>query len=131
MIYLFIIIKVLDNFLECFFIEEKRLKNIFIRGKNKMKLINENLLIFINKIEKYYLICIIVNYIIILISMIYISCFNDVYYYTRKEWIKSSLFFFIVIQIASVFIILFETIIRYMGIKCKNEKIFKLSKILV
>jgi len=63
--------------------------------------------------------------------MIYISCFNDVYYYTRKEWIKSSIFFFIVIQIASVFIILFETIIRYIGIKCKNEKIFKLSKILV
>ena len=131
LLYIFIIIKVLDEFIECFFIEEKRLKGIFIRGKNKMKKIKENLVVFIKKIEKYYFYLITISYFIMILSIIYISCFNDVYYYTRKEWIKSSLLFFIIIQIASIFIILFETIIRYIGIKLKNEKIFKLSKIIL
>ena len=131
LLYIFIIMKILDEFIECFFIEEKRLKGIFIRGKNELKKIKENLLIFIKKIEKYYFIFILINYIITFLSMVYVSCFNDVYYYTTIEWIKSSLFFLIVIQIISVFIILCETIVRYLGIKYRNEKLFKLSKILV
>ena len=131
LLYIFIIIKILDKFIECFFIEEKRLKGIFIRGKNKIKKIKENLLILIKKIEKYYFIFIIVTYIITFLSMIYVSCFNDVYYYSRIDWVKSSLFCFIVIQFISVFIILFETIIRYLGIKCKNEKLFRISKFII
>ena len=128
--YIFIITKIGDEFLECFFIKEKKVKGILIRGKNKMKKINEDFIILIKKIEKYYLVFIIMSYIIIFLSMIYISCFNDVYYYTRSEWIKSSLFFFGVMQIVSIILFLIETIIRYIGIKCKNEKIFRLSKII-
>ena len=123
-------IKVINEFLECFIIQEKKIKRIFIRGKNKLTKIKYDLLSLITKIEKLYIILIIIAFIIFLFSFIYISCFNDVYYYTRFEWIKSSIIIFITIQIFYLIINLLEAILRFISIKCKSEKIFNLSKLL-
>ena len=129
-LYTFVIIHLLNEIIDCFFVEEKKIKNIFIRGKNDTKKIKKEILLLIKKIERYYIIFIIFSYLIFIFSWIYISCFNDIYYYTRKEWLKSSFFFFIIFQFLSIFIFLIETIIRFVSIKCKSEKLFKLSQLI-
>ena len=130
LIYIFIIMKVVNEFLDCFIIQEKKIRGIFIRGKKKLSKIKTDLMILKNKIEKYYIAFIIFSFIIILLSFFYISCFNDVYYYTRNEWIKSTSIIFIIIQIFNIVLSLIGTILRFISIKCKSEKIFNLSNIL-
>ena len=127
-IYVVIITKIIKELIFCYFFEEKKIKGIFLRGKYKPRKIRMDIVIFIQKMEKYYNYFIITSYFITLLSWAYISCFNDVYYYSQNEWIKSSFFFFIIVEIISIFIALFETIFRYLSICSKNEKIFKLSK---
>ncbi len=61
-------------------------------------------------------------------SIIYICCFNIVYSYTRNEWIKSSIFIFISLEVIINCILTFvKAVLRYMAIKFKSESIFKLS----
>ena len=127
-IYVLIITKIIKELIQCYFFEEKKIKGIFLRGKFKPRKIKMDIVIFIQKMEKYYNYFIITSYFITFLSWFYISCFNDVYYYSQKEWIKSSFLFFILVEIISIFISLFETIFRYLSICSKNEKIFKLSK---
>ena len=129
-VYLFVIIQLLNEIVDCLFVEEKKLKNIFIRGKNDIKKIKTEILVLIKKIEKSHIIFFIISYLIFIFTWIYISCFNDIYYYSRKEWMKSSIFFFIIFQILYIIICLGETIIRFLSIRCKSEKLFKLSKII-
>ena len=139
LLYIYIIIIFINKILECFFIKEKRVKSIFIRNQNKFKKIKQDVVILIflklfplkmliKKFEKYYFNFIIVNYIIFLFSFIYVSCFNDVYYYIRYEWLISTLFFFVIIQLISATFSLIETIIRFISIKYKSETIFKFGK---
>ena len=128
LIYSFVIIKVLIELIDCFFIEERKLKRIFIRGKNNITNIKREILILIKRIVKYNFVFIIISYIIFIFSWIYISCFNDVYYYTRKDWIKSSLFLIIIYQIYPIILCITESIVRYISIKFKSEKVFKLSQ---
>ena len=129
LIYDLIITKIIKELILCYFFEEKKIKGIFRRGKYKPRKIRMDIVIFLQKMEKFYKYFIITSYFITLASWFYISCFNDVYYYSQNEWIKSSFFFFFVVEFISIFISLFETILRYISICSKNEKIFKLSKI--
>ena len=85
---------------------------------------------FIKRMEKFNNSFIITTYIITLLSWFYISCFNSVYYYSRKEWLKSSAVSFILFQVISIGIYLLETILRYLALCLKNEKLFKWSKII-
>ena len=128
LIYTFFIVQILNQIIDCFFIEEKKLKGIFIRGKNNVRKIKREVIALIRKIDKNIIIFIIISNIIFIFSWVYISCFNDVYFYTRKDWMKSSLFFIISFQILSIIICFIETVIRYIGIKFQSEKLFKLSQ---
>ena len=115
--------------IDCFIIDEKKIKGIFIRGKNKSKIeIKKEILILNKKIIKNYFIFISISYVITIYSFVYISSFINVYYYTGIEWIKSGTFYFISSQIMSLIIFLLETSIRFLAIRCKSEKIFKFSK---
>ena len=128
LIYVSVITKILNEIIDCFFIEEKKIKGIFIRGKKNYKKIKGDILLLIKRIEKYNLIFIIISYVILIFSWAYISCFNDVYIYTRKDWIMTSIIFFIIIQVFLLILNLLETIIRFISIHCESEKLFKLSK---
>jgi hypothetical protein len=128
LIYVCVILKVINEIIECFFIEEKKIKGIFLRGKKNYKKIRGDIVLLIKKIEKYNMIFIIISYSILLFSWAYISCFNDVYIYTRKDWIKTTIIFFIFIQVFLLFLSLIETIIRFISIRCQSEKLFKLSQ---
>ena len=128
LIYVSVITKVMNKIIDCFFIEEKKIKGIFIRGKKNYKKIKGDILLLIKRIEKHNLIFIIISYLILIFSWVYISCFNDVYIYTRKDWIMISIIFFIIIQVFLLILNLLETIIRFISIHCESEKLFKLSK---
>ena len=120
---------IINFFISCFFIEEKKIKSLFKREKDNKLNIKYGIIIIFQKIQNSYKWFFISNYIICIFSWYYLSCFNNVYPYIRKEWIKSSFFIFTIMQIFSIVLILIETILRYLSFKMKSERIFKLSRI--
>ena len=115
--------------INCFFFEEKKIKNIFMREKTNQFNIKREIFLLIHKIKSGYFTFFIISYIITIFSWYFISCFNNVYPYTKKEWIISSIFIFLAIQIFYLFLTFFETILRYISFKIKSEKLFKVSQI--
>ena len=124
------IVSIFINYLTgFFFLDEKKLKGIFKRDKDNRNILKRNSVILINEIQKRYIAFIIMTFIILLISLYYILCFNYVYPKTQIEWIKSSILIIIIMQILSLLKCLFETIFRCLSFKCQSEKIYKFSKI--
>ena len=78
-------------------------------------------------IKKRYNAFIIISYILNIFILYYVFCFNNIYIHSKIEWIKSSIFIIVIMQLLPILICLLETIIRFIGIKAKSEKIFKLS----
>ena len=111
-----------------FFLDEKKIKGIFKREKNNKILLKGNIALQINEIQKRYISFIIMTFIILLFCLYYVLCFNYVYPKTQIEWVKSSVFVIIVMQIISVLRCLYETIFRFLSFKCESEKLYKVSK---
>ena len=80
-----------------------------------------------NQTLKRFIYFIIFSYFITLFSLYYITCFNYRYYYITNEWIKSSIFIILSIQILTILIILIESSLRYISFKTNSEKIYKFS----
>ena len=74
-----------------------------------------------------YNIFIIIVTIFSLFSWFYISCFNNIYPHTKIEWIKSSIFSYLLIQLLSIIIILIETLLRFISFEIKSERMYRLS----
>ena len=81
-------------------------------------------------LKKRYIIFIIIVTIILIISFLYLLCFNYVYPYSQIEWIKSSIAIMIIMQILSFLKCILETSLRYLSYKCKSEKLYKISMFL-
>ena len=79
---------------------------------------------------KRFLYFIIITYFITLFILYYITCFNYRYYYIISEWIKSSIFIFISIQILTISVILVESslIFNKCLISIYNNNFFYLNK---
>ena len=45
----------------------------------------------------------------------------------KIEWIKSTVFIIILIHILSIFVILIETLLRFVSFEIKSEKMYKAS----
>ena len=120
----------LSGYLISFFIlEEKRIKHILKRNKDNTFYIKNEIFIIIQDIKNRFMLLFITSNIITIFSWYYISCFNNVYPYIKKEWIVSSICIFIVMQIFYFFCSLIETILRFLSFKIKSEKLFKISRI--
>ena len=118
---------VIGYIIDCFFIDEKRMKKIFIRNKVdvihlKYEIINLNI-----KIKNRYLGFI---FFTLFLFWFYLLCFNYVYTYTQYEWIKSSIVLIIIMQILSTLTALVETALRFISFMFKSERIFRFSKLL-
>jgi hypothetical protein len=120
---------IISFFIECFFIEEKKIKKILIRLKNTPFKVKHELFIIIQKIKVRNRNFVILSYFVTILSWFYVSCFNNVYNYTQREWIKSSIFFFILIQFSYILYSFIESVIRFISFKCKSENIYELSTI--
>ena len=81
------------------------------------------------KIKRRLLFFIIFVFVFLLLSLFYITCFNYRYYYSINEWIKSSIFIIIFMEILSIVAILLESSFRFLSFKLNSEKIYKLSLI--
>ena len=122
-----IIAAVLDCFVSFCFEDEDKIKEILMEKKKDIKpKINQ----FVVTVNRKYIIFISITTILTLFIWFYVSCFNNVYPNTKYNWIKASVFFFIVIQLSSLVKILVQTLFRYISLKYKSKKIFELSKIL-
>ena len=125
------IVSVVVSFIvDLFFIEEKKIKGIFKREKDEKLLIKEKIVELIKSMQKRYLLFIIIVYVILIISLYYLLCFNYVYPKTQIEWIKSSLTIMIIMQILSTLKVLLETILRFLSFRFKSERIYKISKLI-
>ena len=121
---------VVDYVIDCFFIEEKKIKGIFKREKTNRLFLKYETTKKIKEINNRYTGFIILSFIIIVFTWYYISCFNYVFHYTRIEWMKSSVLIIIFMQIISILTCLLVSIIRFIGFKLKSEKIYKISLLL-
>ena len=88
---------------------------------------NSDIYLFYQKLSKGYNYFIIITILITFFSWYYISCFNNVYQYTKNEWIISSIFFIIITLIFNALSALLEAIFRYLSFTCENDQIYKFS----
>ena len=126
-LYSIIIIRITGYIINLFFVEKINIKKILLSNqKDILKLkyeITEIIRIIIKRIK----ILISINYIIIIFSWYYLSCFNNVYPHINKELIISTIFIFISMQIIPLIFTFIEACIRFISIKYESEKLFKLS----
>ena len=121
---------IVDYIIDFFFVEEKKMKRIFIREKDNLFSLKYEISQMARSISKRFISFIILSFIVTIFTLYYIFCLNSVYPHMRDEWIKSSIIIILIMQIISILKCLFETILRFISFKCKSEKIYKLSLIL-
>ena len=113
--------------IELFFVEEQKIKNI-------LKIENENILVMqyetikiMKSIKTRYILFIIISLLISVFTIIHISCFNIVYHHTTMEWLIFSFIIIVLIQLFSVLVCFLQSLLRFISLKYKSEKIYKLS----
>ena len=126
-IYTSIVSNVLDFIISLLFPSENKIKKILIRKRNNLKEMKIKIFIAIKNIINNYWIFIITSYALTIISLYYVSCFNNAYPYLKYEWIKSSIFIIILIQIFSIIGCFLYAFFRFLSIKCKSQKLFRFS----
>ena len=112
--------------IKLFFIKEKKYIKLLKRSESPGQL-NSEIYFFYQKLSKGYNYFIIITICIALFSWYYISCFINIYQYTKNEWIISSIFFIIVTLAFNALSTLLEAIFRYLSFKCENDQIYKFS----
>ena len=122
--------EIISMIISCIFIEEKRIKRLFIREKDNLLRMKFEVTLMIAKIKRRYRIFTCICFFISIISWYFISCFNDVYPGMKIEWLQSSTVVIIVKQILPFISGLLEGWLRIISFRVKSEKMFKLSKLL-
>ena len=122
---------IINYIIEFFFVEENKIKKIFKREKENIIILKYESVQMIKNTYTKYNIFIIISSIIMIISLYYVFCFNNVYSSIKGEWIKSSIIIISIMQILPIFLCLLDTCIRFISFKCKSERLFKLSSILL
>ena len=128
--YTIVVGEIVNFLIGCFFTEEKKIKRIFIREKENSSNVKYEIIELISKMKKRLIAFFIIIFIIFIFSFLYVICFNYVYHFTQIEWIKSSIFIFIIIELLIIILSLIITVLRFLSIKCKSERIFKLSNLI-
>ena len=113
---------------EFFFLNENKIKGIFKREKNNKVILKRSIALLIKEIQNRYISFIIMTFVVFVVSLYYILCFNYVYPKTQEEWIKSSVLIIIIMQILSILKCLFESILRFLSFKFESVNLFKVSK---
>ena len=121
---------IVSYIIECFFIDEKKIKGILKREKENLFILKYEIVQITKDIKKRYLSFIILTFIITIFSWYHISCFNNIYPHMKREWLIFSIIIIIVMQGLSLLICLLESILRFISFRCKSEKIYKISLLL-
>ena len=122
---------IINYIIEFFFVEESKIKGVFKREKENIIILKYEIVQIIKNTYKKYNIFIIISIVIMLISLYYVFCFNNVYSSIKGEWIKSNIIIIIIMQIIPILLCLLDAIIRFISFRCKSERLFRLSSILL
>ncbi len=93
---------IIEFIVDFFFVEEKKMKGIFLREKDNRIILKSQIVKLVELIKKKYISFIIFVFLIYIICLYYLICFYSIYPKIQKEWIKSSIFIFIIRQILSI-----------------------------
>ena len=115
---------------DCIFIEEKKIRKIFLREKDDPMQLKYEISVTIKSIKTRYSVFIFICLFISIISWYYISCFNNTFPGVRVEWIKSSIVIILIMQVLSILIAFLQAILRSLSFHYKSEKIFKIKSFL-
>ena len=118
-------------FVDLILIQEEKLKGILKREKDNKNILKQKINEFIKDVQKRNIAFIIISFIILAFSFFYLLCFNYAYPYSQIEWIKASITIVIILQIASILRCFLITSLRFLSFKCRIEKLYKISKILL
>jgi len=121
---------IINIIIDCIFIEEKRIKRIFLREKDDQLQLKYEISMNMSSIKKRYISFIFICLFICVISWYYVVCFNYVYPGVKIEWIKSSFTIIIIMQTISVLARFLEAILRSISFQCKSEKIYKVKQLI-
>ena len=122
---------IINYIIEFFFVDENKIKGVFKREKENILILKYEIVQIIKNTYIKYNIFIILSSLIMIVSIYYIFCFNNIYSSIKGEWIKSSVVIIIVMQVLPIFLGFLDTCIRFISFKCKSERLFRLSSILL
>ena len=125
--YAFIVGVIINYIIECFFIEEKKIRVTLKREKNNILFLKYEIIQIIKDIQGRYFTFIIICFIISLFTWYHLYCFNNIYPHMQSEWLVFSVLIIVCIQVLSLLSSLLETILRFISFRFKSEKLFKLS----
>ena len=125
--YAFIVGVIINYIIECFFIEEKKIRVTLKREKNNILFLKYEIIQIIKDIQGRYFTFIIICFIISLFTWYHLYCFNNIYPHMQSEWLVFSVLIIVCIQALSLLSSLLETILRFISFRFKSEKLFKLS----
>ena len=129
-IYTTLVSIVIGYIIDCFFVEESKIKGIFRREKDNLVQLKIEIVDFINNVLNKYLSLIIMLFVLLFIAFYYLLCFNYVYPKTQIEWLKCSVTIFILMQILSTLKCFLQASLRFLSFSCDSEKLFKISRLL-
>jgi hypothetical protein len=121
---------ILEYIIGFFFIEEKKIKKLYLREKENFVKLKYEIFKIIKNIKTRFNCFIIFCFIISIFSWYYVNCFNNVYPGVKIEWIKSSITIILIMQLLPFITIFIETILRTLSFKCKSERLYELKKYL-
>ena len=128
--YITIVANIIAYVINIFFVDENKIKKIFLKNKDDSLTLRYEICELLKIIFKYIKILVIINFILIIFSWYYLSCFNNVYPNLNNEWLYSSILLIAIFQILPFIFALTETSIRFASIRYDSEKLFKLSLLL-
>ena len=118
---------IINYIIEFFFIEQKKIRKIMKIEKDRIFILKYEMVKILKSIKTRYLSFIIISFIISIISLVHICCFNIVYYHTISEWIVFSIIIILSMQMLSFFICFLQTTLRFISFKIKSEKLYNIS----
>ena len=121
---------IVSYIIECFFVDEKKIKGIFRREKENIIILKYEISQLIKNITKRYNSFIILSFVITILTLYYVFCFNNIYPSIKGEWIKTSTIIIFSMQVLTVLQCFLETCLRFISFRCKSEKIYKISLLL-
>ena len=118
---------VVNYFIKCLFVEESKIKGVLKREKSNVTNLKYEINIIIKEVKIRNNIFIIIAFVYSIYSWFYISCFNNIYPHMKIEWVKSSVLIIVLIHVLSIFVILIETLLRFVSFEIKSERMYRAS----
>ena len=121
---------IIGYIMNCFFFEERVIKKIYKLEKGNELILKYEMSQIIKNIKNRYNSFIIICFVVAIFTWYYVFCFNNIYPSMKKEWIITSVIIIFAMQFVYFLKLLLATIIRFIALKCKSERLFKMSQFL-